>query len=106
MKPKTRTPVKDHLHPFTVTDIDPDAGPLRTDWYDAHGWHKGPTVTPRKRRGKDARIAELEEEVRRLKRELEDLKTDYALRDPHTGRPRRITCRKPDRWPKSIIRML
>lgn len=78
------------------------------DWLTERPEWKAPLPCPRakpRQSKKDARITELEEQVRRLKREIEQIKTDHALMDPKTGRPRPLTCRA-GAWPidKGTIR--
>ncbi len=81
------------------------------DWLTSHpDWkaHHVPATRKRVRKPtKDDRIAELEEEVRRLKDQIKRDRLDRVLIDPKTGRPRDLICRtKSDRWPAHIIRTL
>ncbi len=68
------------------------------DWLTSHpGWHQTEKPftlpLPKSPAAKNRRIRELEQENRRLRRQIEQDRIDRVLTDPKTGRPRDLICR-------------
>lgn len=69
------------------------------DWHvdqAARGWPSLPKTKRRKLSPKDQCIAELKEEVRRLKEQIKQERLDRALTNPKTGRPYDLIARARD----------